>query len=1015
MSNFEEQVKRNLVGNAFVEVAYLACVLALQEEVQSVATLAALLKRWNIVQGSEPEASNKISKALTQLGFMSALSSTLNGESGYRVYPLSFRDHLLRTQELADICAHTREQLADAAKDPGNDAAARYLYRSGIRHLINAGRVGEAADLLSDFNYLMDRFICLASEGQKAVVDVAADWRRIEIGSRREGEAQLTEEQREGRNFFRKRVHLLRNATDRWPAHRVLLQLALEYRAGSKISRDAEAFARADSSEPLLMHGPVGFIEAADSSVAVLSGHTAEINGALVLADGRFLSWSNDETLRLWEADGTPIEPALIGHTRKVNGALALQDGRLLSWSDDRTLRLWEPDGTPVEPALVGHTRMVNGALALPDGRLLSWSMDETLRLWKADGTPIEPPLRGHGGDVEGALVLRDGRLLSWSPKGQHGEGTLGTLRLWEADGAPLEEYTHLRIDSVSELPDGRLLSWCRPDDMRFREADGTPIEPLLIGHTGHVNGALALPDGRLLSWSNDCTLRLWESDGSPIEPPLKGHSEPIYHAQVLPDGKILSQSYDEGFRLWQSDGTPIDGTFGEAGESPALVLPVGKILTWSEYGDFALRLRQMDGRPIKLLLGHGGRVLGALPLPEGRLLSWSADKTLRIWELEGGALAPELTRHERQVNGLLTLPDGRVLSWSADKTLRLWNADGTPIEPPLKGHTKYVMGALVLQNGRLLSWSGDGALRLWEANGTAVGPPWVGHQGVVGAIVLRDGRLLSWSEDCTLRLWKPDGTPIEPPLTGQVIDVAGAFELADGRLLSWSSYRTWHLWEANGAPIEPPHEIPHRSLINGMLVLADGRLLSWSEDGTLRFSRLDGTSIGPPLIGHKGMVDGALELPNDRLVSWCGTKFYYTRFINADEPPPVNETALRLWQLDGTPIAVSLLEHTDEVNGVMVLPDRRRLLSWSDDGRLCLWSIDRNNEVLLSVYSFGTPITACTLRDEKSVFAGLASGHVAIVSIDASAVTKSGLRAAGKAFPSLREAASSWSRGRKT
>src|SRR5271156_4488761 len=177
MINFEEQVKRNLVGNAFVEVAYLACVLALQEEVLSVATLAALLNRWNIVQGSEPEASNKIRAALAQLGFMAALSSTPDGESGYCLYHLSLRDHLLKTRELADTRAHTRKLLADAAKDPGKDAAARYLYRSGIRPLLDAGRVSEAADRLSDFKYLMERLICLADEGQKAVVDIAADWR----------------------------------------------------------------------------------------------------------------------------------------------------------------------------------------------------------------------------------------------------------------------------------------------------------------------------------------------------------------------------------------------------------------------------------------------------------------------------------------------------------------------------------------------------------------------------------------------------------------------------------------------------------------------------------------------------------------------------------------------------------------------------------------------------------------------------------------------------------------------
>jgi hypothetical protein len=71
--------------------------------------------------------------------------------------------------------------------------------------------------------------------------------------------------------------------------------------------------------------------------------------GAVVLGDGRFLSWagglsSTDNTLRLWASDGAPLA-VLAGHTNRVNGALALSDGRLLSWSEDGTLRLWAADG----------------------------------------------------------------------------------------------------------------------------------------------------------------------------------------------------------------------------------------------------------------------------------------------------------------------------------------------------------------------------------------------------------------------------------------------------------------------------------------------------------------------------------------------------------------------------------------------------------------------------------------------------------------------------------------------
>jgi hypothetical protein len=69
------------------------------------------------------------------------------------------------------------------------------------------------------------------------------------------------------------------------------------------------------------------------------------VDGALELADGRLLSWSEDKTLRLWGADGAPLA-VLEGDFGSVYRALELTDGRLLSWHLFPQCRLWSPDGT---------------------------------------------------------------------------------------------------------------------------------------------------------------------------------------------------------------------------------------------------------------------------------------------------------------------------------------------------------------------------------------------------------------------------------------------------------------------------------------------------------------------------------------------------------------------------------------------------------------------------------------------------------------------------------------------
>jgi hypothetical protein len=82
--------------------------------------------------------------------------------------------------------------------------------------------------------------------------------------------------------------------------------------------------------------------------------HDSAVDGALLTKDGRrILSWSDDSTLRLWDAaTGQQIGPTM--KHDGIEGALLTKDGRrILSWSSDSTLRLWDAaTGLPIGPAM---------------------------------------------------------------------------------------------------------------------------------------------------------------------------------------------------------------------------------------------------------------------------------------------------------------------------------------------------------------------------------------------------------------------------------------------------------------------------------------------------------------------------------------------------------------------------------------------------------------------------------------------------------------------------------------
>jgi WD40 repeat protein len=121
----------------------------------------------------------------------------------------------------------------------------------------------------------------------------------------------------------------------------------------------------------------------ADDSPVTLAAEAYEASGR---RDWAWLRWVNRP--KVWQESACLA--VMVGHEDEVKGALELEGGRVLSWSGDNTLRIWHVEtGAPLG-VLEGHTSVVNGALALDGGRLFSWSYDNTLRLWDAaTGAPL--------------------------------------------------------------------------------------------------------------------------------------------------------------------------------------------------------------------------------------------------------------------------------------------------------------------------------------------------------------------------------------------------------------------------------------------------------------------------------------------------------------------------------------------------------------------------------------------------------------------------------------------------
>ncbi|WP_437901592.1 nSTAND1 domain-containing NTPase [Sorangium sp. So ce124] len=547
---------------------------------------------------------------------------------------------------------------------------------------------------------------------------------------------------------------------------------------------------------------------------AVLSHPEAVMHARYSSDSKRIVTASWDETVRVWNADGTGEPIVLRGHQGVVySAAFSPDDKRIVTASYDKTARVWNADGTGTPVVLRGHDDRVASASFSPDGkRVVTASHDRTARVWNADGTGEPLVLRGHEDGAFSAAFSPDGKRIVTASQD-------GTARVWNADGT------------------------------------GEPI--VLRGHQGVVYSAAFSPDGkRIVTASYDTTARVWNADGTGEPLVLRGHEDAVYWAAFSPDGKrIVTASYDKTARVWNAHGTgePLLLRGHEEAVVSAAFSHDGKRIVTASY-DKTARVWHADvtSEPLRLR-GHENGVLGAAFSPDGRrIVSASYDKTARVWNADGTGEPLVLRDHQERVKSAAFSPDGkRIVTASYDNTARVWNADGTGEPLVLRGHEGAVYSAAFSPDGkRIATASRDKTVRVWNADGT--GDPLVlrGHEdGVSSAAFSPDGkRIVTASWDKTVRVWNADGKGEPLVLRGHEGAVSSAAFSPDSKRVVTVSYdKTARIWNADGTG-EPLVLRGHEHWVLGAAFSPDGgRIVTGSQDKTVRVWRADGT--GEPLV----------------------------------------------------------------------------------------------------------------------------------------------------------------------
>lgn len=149
----------------------------------------------------------------------------------------------------------------------------------------------------------------------------------------------------------------------------------------------------------------------ADTSLAILTGHTREVYSAAFSPDGTLIvTASQDRTARVWDAATGASLAELKDLMDLVNSAAFSPDGtRIVTASADGTARVWDAATGASLAELKGHTESVPSAAFSPDGTsIVTASWDNTARVW--DSVPYriryaERRARARGED--GSLIVK--------------------------------------------------------------------------------------------------------------------------------------------------------------------------------------------------------------------------------------------------------------------------------------------------------------------------------------------------------------------------------------------------------------------------------------------------------------------------------------------------------------------------------------------------------------------------------------------------------------------------------
>ncbi|KAI8915147.1 WD40-repeat-containing domain protein [Powellomyces hirtus] len=298
-------------------------------------------------------------------------------------------------------------------------------------------------------------------------------------------------------------------------------------------------------------------------------------------------------------------------------------------------------------------------------------------------------------------------------------------------------------------------------------------VRSTFTGHKGNVKCVKFIGEEGLsiLSGSSDNTCRVWDTETGECHAVLEGHTSRIWDVATNKSGSMLASTSGDGtVKLWdhKPGKTQCLSTLEDScGDVYSVNFhPAGRHVVAGGY-DKTVRLYDIErGAVVKQFAGHQLSVSTTIFNPLGNLIvSGSKDNTIKFWDIVSGLCIRTITSHLGEVTSVDMTSNGTLLlSSSKDNSNRLWDIRMLRPIRKFKGHqntSKNFVKAAFAGDALVVGGSEDGIVYIWDAGTGDILQKLRGHAGVVyhAAWSSRQSLFATCSDDGTAKTWWFDHT----------------------------------------------------------------------------------------------------------------------------------------------------------------------------------------------------------------------------------------------------------------